>query len=199
MCVYILGSKTFKMYLLVYIVYKYRMLENFFIKIFLLVHQYYNLIWKNIFLWIGNIILIYHVNDGKMKNITFNYYLKYNLDKFRTGTFYAKKYDTKGMNHIAFNGNVDHINKIGPGLNDELPKRKKIILLNNGKPVGVDLQILDNYKINMKHFGESSISNLELITKMLGLKCTHVTIIEMFPFNKITMEIRNIDIEYLYH
>ncbi len=70
--------------------------------------------------------------------------------------------------------------------------------MNNGTPVSVDLQILDNYKINMIHFEDDSVTNLAEITKILGLQCTHITIIEMYPFKKITMEIDNVDINYLY-
>ena len=174
------------------------MLQQLIINIWLTIYYYYSLFWRIFFSYIGSFIFIYHIKEKKMRNITFNYYFKYGLDKFKNGTFYAKIYNAEGTSHIAFNGEIDHIHKINIQPDITRPKRKKIILLNNENPLNVDLQILDSYKINMKHLGDSCITNLAEITKMLNLECTHVTIIEMFPFKKITMEIDNVDINYMY-
>ena len=175
------------------------MLQQFIINIYLRIYNYYSLLWKLLFSWLGRFVFLYHINDKKMTNITFNYYFRYNLDKFKNGTFYAKIYNSYGTDHIAFNGEIDHVHsiKIQPAIIQ--PKRKKVILLNGENPISVDLQILDNYKHNMLHFEKSSVTNLADITKMLGLECTHITIIEIRPFKKITMEIDNVDINHLYH
>ncbi|XWV25255.1 hypothetical protein QJ856_gp0517 [Tupanvirus deep ocean] len=193
---YILGSKTFKMNLLIY---KYKMFHSLLITAYLILHQYYSIIWKILFSWIGNFIFIYHVNNKKVKNITLNYYLGYKLHKFQTGKYYAKIYNCDGTNHVAFDGHINQIHKMKIHKSiDNPPKRKKILLLNNEKPLNIDLEILDNYKINMKHSGDSSITNLAEILEIFGLQCTHVTIIEFSPFRKITKEITEVDVNELY-
>lgn len=180
------------------------MLEKILINFFFIIYRYYVLCWQLFFYYIKNIVFVYYINDGKIKNITLNYYLKYNINDYKKGTYYVKIYSLDNMNHIAFKGDIDHINKITINkittLADvKIPKRKKIILLNNEKPININLQILDNYKINMEYFKDASISNLAQIINILGLKCTHITIIELYPFQKTTIEIENVDIKFLYY
>ena len=176
------------------------MFRSLLLSIYLNIYRYYDLLWKFIFSYIGNIFLIYYINDDDIKNITMNYYFGWNLKKFKSGTYYLKIFDANGTNHIAFIGNIELIHKIKITESFENPpKRKRVILLNENNPININLEVLDNYKTNTKHLQSSSISNLKEITKILGLKCSHVTIIETRPFNKITMDVESVDINYLYY
>lgn len=175
------------------------MIRSILVNIYLQLYYYYSALWKYIFDFIGKIIFIYHVNENRIKNITWNYYSGYGMNNFKSGTFYAKIYNADGTHHIAYNGEVSKINNLVPISNPESsPRRKNVILLNDDKPINVDLAILDNYKINMLHF-DNSLTNLGMILKLIGLNCTHVTIIQTIPFNKKTIEIDQVDIHHLYH
>lgn len=173
-------------------------MKTFLFNIYLIFYDIYLYLWYILFKVLGSIIFIYHINEDEIRNITWNYYLKYGLDRFRKGTFYTKIYSQYGIHHVAFDGELAHIGKIKIGPIENRPKRKNVILLDNGNPINIDLGILDNYKINMKHF-DKSVKNLGLILKLIGLKCSHVTIIQLIPYNKTTMEIHNVDIDHLYH
>jgi len=157
-------------------------------------------VWKFLFRWLDNIVFIYHLNENKVKNITWNYYLGYGLDKYKYGTYYAKIFKTSGTNHVAFDGHLDHIENIKIVVTSEIkpPKRKHVILLDNGLPISVDLAVLDNYKINMKHYENYSVKNLGKILKLLGLDCSHVTIIQHVPFSKKTIDVHETDIDIIY-
>jgi hypothetical protein len=145
-------------------------------------------------------MFIYHINDDHVKNVTWKYYLGYDLEKYKTGTFYAKVYNIYGTDHIAYNGDIRSINNM-----DTLkeiknpPRRKNVLLLNNGIPLRVNLEILDNYKKYVGHFNNSGITNLGKILSLLGLKCSHVTIIQTIPFMKTTEIVDNMDINHLYY
>ncbi|XWV26514.1 hypothetical protein QJ857_gp0553 [Tupanvirus soda lake] len=178
------------------------MFQSLLITTYLIMYQYYSMIWKILFSWIGNFVFIYHVNNKKVRNITLNYYLGYKLHKFQTGKYYAKIYNSDGTNHIAFDGHINQIHKIKTHKHksiDNPPKRKKILLLNNDQPLNINLEILDNYKINMEHFGDSSITNLAEILDIFGLQCTDVTIMEFSPFRRIKKKITEVDVNELYH
>lgn len=174
-------------------------LLNLYLKVYLKVYQWYTFIWHKIFTWIGKVMLIYHIDGDKMKNITWNYYLKYGMEKFKNGMFYAKIYDIRGLNHIAFNGDISHVHRIKADSLENPPKRKNVILLDNDIPIDIDLDVLDKYRTNMLHFEDQGIANLGKILTLIGLKCTHVIIIQMFPFNKKTMKIDEVDIDHLYY
>lgn len=175
------------------------MFQLFFINIYLSFYKYYNLLWKIFFSWVGNLFFIYFVHNNEVKNITMNYYFKYNLDKFAEGIYYTKIYNSDGTNHVIFKGVVNDINAIKIEENDKNPpKRKNIILVNDDEPLNVNLEILDNYKTNMKYV-KNSVTNLNEILKFIGINCTHVIIIDFIPFKKTTISINDIDINSLYH
>lgn len=172
-------------------------MKKFIIQAYLIFHQFYHYLWYLLFNYLESIVFIYYLNDNKVKNITLNYYLKYNLDEFDKGTYYTKIYNKHGTHHIAFDGKITHINKIKLEPNEYHPKRKQLFLSDNGNPINIDLDILDNYKINMKQFN-NCVKNLGLILIMMGIKCSHVTIIQMIPFNRITLPVNEVEIEHLY-
>jgi hypothetical protein len=168
---------------------------------YLLFHKFYMYIRHMFFRLFSSIVFVYHYSDDKIRNITWNYYLGYGLDKFKNGTFYAKVFKKSGTKHIAFDGHIDQISKIEIVDESEIniPKRKHIILSHNGEPLDVDLTILDNYRMNMEHFEGISVKNLGKILKLLGLKCSHVTILQHRPFYKKTIDVREVDIDVIYH
>lgn len=175
------------------------MFESAFLNLFIKTNNIYVILRKIFFTWISKIILIYYIKENGNQNITWNYYLNYNLDKYIKGTYYIKIYDIRGINHIAYNGNLNNINKMNTAqIIENLPRRKNILLLNNGIPNSADLQLLDNYRTNMIYFQESCITNLGTILSLMGLKCDQVAIIQSYPFNKIVMKTDEIDIDYLY-
>ena len=172
------------------------MLQSLFIRTYLCLHHYYECIWKFLFKWIGSILLIYYIEQNQMINITTNYYFGWNLDKYRSGTYYVKIYNIHGTSHIAYQGDLAHIQntRVDP---EEVPKRKHVVLLNNEQPLEINLEILDKYKANMKHF-TNSVTNLGKITRLMGLQCSHISIIRLIPFNKETMHVDEVNIDYLY-
>ena len=158
--------------------------------------------WKISFGLIGSIIIVYRFDNNKLQNITWKYYLGQQLDKFKSGTFYAKIYNSNGANYIAFNGDLKKLKEInftGIGYMDNLPKRKNVLLLENDTPIEINLEILDNYKMNTSHFGELSVNSLKNILTFIGLKCTHVKIIQTVPFSQQVLPIDEVDINHLYH
>ena len=170
------------------------------LNIFLLCYYYYNLIWEYIFGWLGEFMFIFYVSDdhNNLKNITWNYYLGFNLDEYTSGTYYLKIYNSTGTNHIAFNGNLADIHKKNMyQYPEKLPKRKNIILLDGDISVNIDLKILDNYKISTLPY-DNSITNLGQILKLLDINCTHITIIQMRPFLKVVMDVEDVNINDLY-
>src|SRR5690606_22585628 len=139
--------------------------------------------------------------------ITLNYYLNYNLSKFQNGTYYIKIYSVDELNHFTFSGNLEYLNEYlleqtkddndGDDGNYNLSntsntsnslKRKKILLLKNVTPLNINLQIIDNYHLNIKKLKRPSVTNLSQLVKIFGLDCTHVTIMEMSPFSIIKKE-----------
>jgi len=169
------------------------------INIFLKLYSIYLPIKILFYKWIGQLMFVYYVNDIQRTNITFNYFFNYNLKNFKNGTYYLKIHNGHGTNHFAFNGELSDIKKICIKQPTEiLIKRKNIILLENNLPLNVDLELLDNYKINMEHFGSASVTNLSKILAILDLKCSHVAIIKTYPFSKTILEIKNININDLY-
>lgn len=181
---------------------KYPFLQLFCIKFFLSMHYLYQLCWTVVFRIIGNLILIYHIYDGKLRNITFNYYFGYNMDKYKTGCYYLKICDINGVNHIAFFGNLDDIKPndfIICGYEDP-PKRKNIILYNGEKIITFNLDILDNYFVNIKNCQSKikPIKNLGKIFDFFGIKCTNIVLINLYPFKMEKVKPDDIDIDYLY-
>lgn len=163
-------------------------------------YSFYKYLWKHLFLWINKIMIIYYVEKNTLINITWNYYLGWMIDKYQSGTYYVKIFDTNGINYIAFHGHLSGINYIthlDPCQNP--PRRKNIILLNNEKSLNINLEILDNYKMNIDKFSkDNAITNLKKIMTFLGFPCTHVKIIKINPYSQKIIKIDDIDIEHLY-
>jgi hypothetical protein len=181
---------------------KYPILQLVCLRFFILVYQLHRLLWIFVFTIIGRIVFVYHVENDKSKNITLNYYLGYNMNKYKNGCYYLKICDINGTNSIAFVGNLDNIKLDIFGLckNENPPKRKTIILYNHEKIISFDLEILDNYFTNSKQCKNDikPIKNLGKILKIFGITCTHIVVIQLYPFKKEQIEPDKIDIEYLY-
>lgn len=174
------------------------MIQSILLQIYFKCYQYYLFLWNYLFTWVDQIIFIYYINENNKKNITLNYYLNYGLDKYQNGIYYANIYNINGSNHITHNGNISGINILK--ITDQMinpPKRKNILLLNNDVPVNVDLGILDNYKMNINE--NHSLTNLGKILQLIGIKCTHILIIQHIPFNKKIVHVDEVDINHIYH
>lgn len=162
-------------------------------------YKCYNSIWKYIFAYFDKLIILYYIENGNKKNITFNYYLNYGLSKFNYGLYYVKIFSLSGMNHIAFDGNIGDIEKIKKfGWIEQPQKRKKIILLDDeAKPININLSILDDYKILSTNF-KKSVTNLGDVFKILDIGCTSVSIVQFNPFSKKILSVNDTHINDLY-
>ncbi len=176
------------------------MFRTLLINIYLKIYQYYIFLRKIFFSCINNVKLVYFIDGDKVKNISINYYLGLKSDNFKTGKYYLKIFNGSGTNHIAFNGNINDVSRIKIAeCYDNPPKRKNVILLDNGVPLDINLEILDNYVSNIKYFPEQSIINLGSVLQFLGFSCTHATIIETKPFSKTITDVNDVDVGHLYH
>lgn len=174
------------------------MMENFLLQTYLYVYQIYSTIWKYVFSVIGQIMFLYYYDGINVRNITWNYYFGFGLESFTKGIYYAKIYNARGMNHFGYRGKLDELTRIKISNDFIIPKRKNVLLLNNGIPLEVDLDVLDNYRVHSSIFGVNSINNLPLVLRFLGLNCSHVKIFQTVPFIQQTIPIDKIDINSLY-
>lgn len=172
------------------------------IKFYLILFNLYHNFWQNIFTYIGRISIIYYANkENKLQNITLNYYSGYNLTKYKSGDYYVKFYDKNGINHIALNGNINDLQYIKTIDTSQCPmRRKNITLYSNDKMLKANLEILDNYKtISNSITNGNAITDLEKIFGFLNLECTHIKIIEIFPFTKKIYKTSEINLGDLYY
>ena len=176
------------------------MLQSFLLKLYFRFYHYYIQLWEFLFAWIKQIILVYYIDKNITKNITFNYYTGHQINKYEIGKFYSKIYDLSGTKHVAFAGNLEEINQLAKiEIQKEAPpKRKQIILAKDSEPINIDLVVLDNYKVCMSKMN-NPITNLGEILHIMGIDCTHVVILEMIPFKKITISVADVDINQLYN
>ena len=177
-------------------------LINFFVKKIPTIYIWYDYIWKLIFTYINKIILIYHIgNDNIISNITLNYYFGYGLNKYKNGPYYLKLYNKYDTVYLACNGTITDITRnisvVSSHKQNNKPKRKKIILMNNDMTINVDLKILDNYFSQITHY-ENLITDLKIICDTMGIKCTHINVINLNPFSKTLLDINQTDIRELY-
>lgn len=175
------------------------MLKNLLFSTYLKIFQYYIFVWEKIFSRIDKIMFIYYISNNNVKNITLNYYLGYGLKKYNFGKFFVKFINIYGTRYVSYIGDIEKIKNINLNENDSNPKRKNVILLNNNVPVKINLEILDNYKKHMTQFNNSSIVNIGEILSLIGIQCSHVTIIQTKPFLKTTESVNNVDINSIYY
>lgn len=172
------------------------MLQSWLLKSYLKLYNYYSQLWQFVFAWIKQLMLIYHIDGDKMKNITPHYYSGWSIHKYSQGKFYTKIFDKNGTKHAAFTGKLTDIHNISWDTTHP-PNRKQIILEKNGEPVNIDLVVLDNYKNHMVSL-DNPVRNLGEILGLLRIDCTNVVILEMMPFKKTTLDVWDIDIDQLY-
>lgn len=173
------------------------MFQSLFLGLYFKFYQYYIRLWEYLFAKIKQIMFVYYIDGNTKRNITPNYYTGYKINKYKKGKFYTKIYDISGTKHAAFTGNLCQINKLIGMEKDVTPKRKQIFLTKNSEPLNVDLVILDNYKLAISKIN-NPVTNLGEIIKLMGIDCTHVVIVEMFPFKKTIMAVTDVDINELY-
>lgn len=175
------------------------MWQLFLLQLYMRFHGYYQYFWELLFYYVGRILFVYYIEKDKIKNITINYYTGFGMQKYTKGTYYIRFFDKSGTNHVAYDGCHSHISKFEPtNFLENLPKRKSVVLLDNDKPVIVNLEVLDKYRSNMINF-ETSVKNLGKILELLGIQCTHVAVIEMMPYTRNVHHVNDIDIDYIYH
>lgn len=176
------------------------MIKSLALYIFIKFYQIYNIIWNLIFSFLGKIMMIYHLEKDELNNITLHYYFDMIPKKFETGIYYIKFIDSNGTNHIAYQGNINQIKDISlhdPSENP--PKRKNIALVNHDQFSYSDLHLLDNYKMNIPKSPFVPVTNLSKIMIFLGIKCSHIKIIEIIPFSNKIVKIDDLDINSLYY
>ena len=169
----------------------------------LYVFQLYLTFIKFILKIFGPIKIIYHIGEDKITNITLFYYLNIN-NKYNNGIYYCKIYSTNRTNHLIYTGKISDIDKIV--LYDKKHKltRKNIILMNNNKVVNCDLNILDNYFINLNYIYlnhndlyDKKFLKMKFILYCLGIKCTDINFIYLQPFRQELLKIDKVTIDQI--
>jgi hypothetical protein len=174
-------------------------LKHIFISIYLTIYKTYICAWNWFLTKFGDQMLIYYIHDGGKKNITINYISGWGLHGFKSGTYYIKHYTLNGENHVAFHGEIDHIEHIKQSSNDQAIKRKQCVLLADNETIDFDLHLLDNYRKNMQYY-DRCITNLAEILNILGQASTHVAIIEKHsPLVRKKFSTHEINIDHLYY
>jgi hypothetical protein len=169
-----------------------------FISTYLYLHQVYSVVWQFIFNTFGPIYFVYYLHNDQIKNITLNYYFKLGLKKYINGHYYCKIFNSDKTNHLIHHGDVNEISKIDLSIEPVSIRRKNILLLNDKNPVQCDLDVLDNYVINMKKLNKSHTLKPKVVMKCLGLDCTDVQFITVRPFKKEVISIDQIDLDDLH-
>lgn len=175
------------------------MLENFMLHTYLYMYQLYNSIWGALFNKFGQILILYYFDGERLENITWNYYLGKNIDKYKNGIYFCQVYNEYGANYFSFRGKLSNLENIKKINEIKYPKRKNILLLNHDKPVEIDLHIFDNYKANISKISELSVTDLAQVAKFFGIECTHVKFIEIVPFRQKVVPISELNIDDIYH
>ena len=175
------------------------MLENFMLHTYLYIYQLYNSIWSTIFNKIGQILLLYYFNGNNLENITWNYYSGKNIDKYKKGVYFCQVYNEYGANYLSFKGDLSNLENFKQVKNIKYPKRKNILLMNNDRPVEIDLHIFDNYRANIDEVPDSPETELATIAKFFGIDCTHVKFIEIIPFRQKLVPINELNINDIYY
>jgi hypothetical protein len=165
-------------------------------KVYPIVYYYYANISAKLFNTLGQIMIVYYVKNNEMVNITWRYYIGIGMNSFQQGKYYFKTYNDYGVSHAIYSGYLTDIVKIAGKITKSSEKqRKNVMLLRNEYPVDIDLCLLDNYISNMD---ACSITKLSEILDILNIKCTHVVFIEMMPFEKVIVDVNDIEIWNLY-
>lgn len=161
----------------------------------------------------GPITLVYVLgSDNKVRNITLNYHTGIGLFPYRTATYYLHIITSKGSERVGIDGNLSDLppiitllkNTACTSITDtrdiKLLRRKKVVLMDHAKPIDFDLRILDNYYPNtLRDYGINIITNLGLITKVLGLSCTHISISQSYITKGTISPIEDIDLSDIYY
>lgn len=175
-------------------------------KIYLFLHHIYTIIYNLILRILGPIYIIYYFDGSIRKNITLSSYFTFFNNNLSNAIYGIKIYNSNDVHYLAYYGKRNNLNRlISTNIIPELlSKRKNIILMNCGKPVEFDLNLLDNYKKSIENYhlffksDEKTICipirKLSTILKLFECDATDVQIISLLPFKK---EIISIDDECL--
>ena len=166
------------------------MFQKILINIYLKCYKFYLTVRNILLRRFGPIYILYHLN-GKISNITLNYYTGIIPKKYSHGNYFCQVLNDYGTNYISYSG---YLNKIQLNCNPVPIKRKNIMLLDGTKVINFDLNILDNYVSNM---GDQSLK-LELIFAYFGVSCTSVQFVILVPFKKEIIPIDKLIISDLY-
>lgn len=184
-------------------------------KIYLFLHHIYTIIYNLILRILGPIYIIYSFNRSIKKNITLSSYFMFFNNDLSNAIYGIKIYNSNDVHYLAYYGKRNNLNRLicTNDIPELLSKRKNIILINHGKPVEFDLNLLDNYKKSIENYrlffksGEKNdntnmcipIRKLSTILKLFECNATDVQIISLLPFKKEIIPIDNeclIDILY---
>ena len=173
------------------------MIKKYLLQTYIYLYYIMQLLWARFFGLVNKFIMVYSYENDALTNVTMNYYLGLVHKK---STYYVKIFDKNGINHIAFNGCCHDLRKI-PFIdtNQKLHfKRKNILLLADGAVSNVNLDILDNYRKNLQIYAEKAVVDLDVVLKILNIKCSDVKIISMSPFKILSVPVAGTDINSIY-
>lgn len=175
-----------------------------FINFYLCINKIYITLCSFIYNKIGPVHFIYHYDGMTKKNVTLQCLLGMEIEN---GTFHIHTKTDSDTNDIVLDGAIDdvinYINNYEYYLlqtDNSLLKRKNITILYYDEILNINFQLLDNHKKLLNDTNDFILTtNLKTLLYMLAdVKCTHVNIITILPFQKIVYDIDHITINMIY-
>lgn len=164
------------------------------------IYMFYRRLWEFFLNHFGPIYILYYYDGKKFMNLTLRYYLTYCYKKYTCGSYFCRIYGSDYVNNFIYSGQLRDVRMIKLPIIKPRLKRKNLIFYDNKKTLTVNLNVLDDYMLNMQSINATDDSNIptKLIFDLLGLNCSHVHIITMKPYSKIIKPIHELKIAELY-
>jgi hypothetical protein len=159
-------------------------------------------LFRNIFYKIiTRYVLIYYYDGTTITNITLRYFLGLSMEKYSSGVYYVKCSDKNYRNLIGIYGTLADLKYVINIKNFPRTRvlKKDILFYNNDKMINVELADLENYYHNTKIENIVPVTNLGMILKFMGKKCSMIKIIKLFPYQETIEDPNEFDINNIYY
>lgn len=178
------------------------MIKQYTCSLLIIIAYYTNQLFYWFLYYFGPVYFVYSYSNGKIKNVTLQFYLSFFNSYFNTYNNYFYKIITH--NNTFYYSQEDIISAY-PKSNDFYPlkklQRKQITLLNAGKVIEFDLKHVDNYVLPMITHNKkyNTMMNPKLFFDIFGLTVTHIKAVCFNPFNIETKIIHCVNLTDFYH
>jgi len=159
----------------------------------------------------GNFHTIYFYDGIETTNITVNYHTNILLEPYQKGIYYIQSSNENYDDDYIFDGTIDDVtrylssygNPIFLNVSYQNPisnNRKNVILFDGDQILNVNFHAIDRYKNYMVHDSNfTKVTDIQTILQiLLHISCTHILIIQTFPFKKVTYDIKDVTIDMIY-